>query len=170
MSIGHRRTGGKGDDWLWSNKELKAAEIHLENEVTKDHAHDVPYAAGYSVNAKTVFYDKEVPKFLEVKAKNSRTKTVKVNLYVTFGFHETTEKSLEDEPYELPYQLAHQCALRLEQALVEAYGADWDDYNKKTIALCDKIYARKEFPNMPKNLDDEPMLDEHDTAILEQMK
>jgi len=170
MSIGHRRSGSKGEDWLWSDEELKAAEKYLLSEVETDHDHDVPYTAGYSRNAKTVYYDKEVPEWLDVKAKGSRTKTVKVNLWITFGFHETTEKSLEDEPYNIPYQFAHQCALRLEQALVEAYGADWDDYNKKTTKLVNDIYARKEFPNMPEDLDPEPMEEEDDQDILDQMK
>lgn len=167
MSVGHRRHKGN-DDWLWSNEELKQVEEYLEDEVKFDFEHDIPYTAGYSKNAKTVYIDKEVPQFLEVKASGSRRKIVKIDLWKTFGFHETTEKSLEDDPYFLPYQLAHQCALRLEQALVEAYGADWNDYNDKTIKLVDEIYARKKFPNIPKDLDKEPYEDEDDTKILDQ--
>lgn len=176
MSVGHRRSNND-TNWLWSDEELKEAEEFLEDAAKLDTDHDIPYTAGYSKNAKTVYIDQEVPQFIKVKAAKyvsndtkevRKAHTIMIDLYKTFRMHELIEKSLEDEPYWLPYILAHQLALRIEQAYVEALGADWDDYNTKTIAIVDKIYARKKFPNIPKDLDKEPYTVEDDTKILDQ--
>lgn len=164
MSVGHRT-----ENWLWSEEILKEVEKKLHAEVKLDTKHDVPYTAGYSKDGKTVYIDRTVPQFLEVKAKGSRAKLVKIDIWNTFLFHETTELSLESEPYDLEYVFAHQCALHLERDYVEALGADWTDYNTKTLKIVNAIYARKIFPNIPKDLDKEPMYAEDDEAILEQM-
>jgi hypothetical protein len=174
MSVGLNRDRSplkpSPDDWLFSDLELDEAEKTLEEEVDLDTEHDIPYAAGYSKDGMTCYIDKEVPEFLEVISSESKTKTVKISLWKSFGFHELVEKSLEAEPYYLHYQLAHQIALRAERAYVESKGGDWNDYNTKTLELVDKIYKRDSFDNVPADLDLEPYEDEEDEATLKKMK
>jgi hypothetical protein len=105
MTVGHRRKGSD-EDWMWNDDELKDAEEDLRHGAHFDYDHDIPYTAGYSQDGFTVYIDKEVPQFLKVRSLESRTKQIEIDLWKTIGFHETTEKSLEDEPYNLDYQKA----------------------------------------------------------------
>lgn len=157
------------DDWLLSDKELKELEDHIQTEVEFDTEHDIPYTAGYSMDGKTIFIDRTVPQYLEIRARGSRTKKVKVDIWKTFALHEAVEKSLEDQPYFWPYQFSHQVALRAERAYVEALGADWNDYNEKTLAIVDKVYKRGSFDSVPWNLDLGPYVDEKDRDCLRKM-
>lgn len=159
----------KKNDWLFSDEELDMADEFLEEEVKIDSSHDIPYAAGYSEDGLTIYIDKEVPEELMVATDGLSTAQVSIPLHKTFAFHEMVEKSLEDEPYNMPYQLAHQIALRSERALVESYGASWNDYNRKSLAIVAKIYKRKSYDNVPKDLDLEPYECEEDDACLARM-
>jgi hypothetical protein len=174
MSIGQKRPSSNipndPNDWLWSDQELDLAEAYLEREVTIDSSHDVPYTAGYSQDGKTVYIDKEVPKTIECRSNKSRLDKVTVNLYKSFAFHETVEKSLEDEPYFLPYLLAHQIALREERMYVQSVGADWNDYNDQTMRIVTDIGNRAAYPNCPNDLDIQPYIDEDDDDTLAKMK
>ena len=155
------------NDWLFSDKQLDLAEEVLESQVKIDNTHSIPYTAGYSKDGKTIYIDKEVPSTLLVKS--GIVGRVSIPLHKTFAFHEIIEKALEDSEFELDYEIAHQIALRSERALVESYGADWNDYNTKTLELVDKIYKRAKFENVPKDLDLEPYVDEEDWKCLEKM-
>lgn len=158
------------DDWLWSDDELKLADDYLDSEIDLNTDHDVPYTAGYSKDGLTVYIDKNVPQYLNIISAESRTKLISIDIWKTFSFHETVEKSLEAEPYFLPYQLAHQIALRAERAYVQSLGADWNDYNKKTLELVNEVGSRDEYPDCPEDLDLEPYEDEDDDETLGKMR
>lgn len=154
-------------DWLLDKDEIRELEEHLDD-VTVDTDHDIPYAAGYSLDGHTIFIDRAVPQFLKVKSFGSKTKLIELDIWKCFAVHEAVEKSLEDDPYNWKYKFSHQVALRAERAYVQSMGADWNDYNDKTLEIVDEIYARGKFPNIPANLDPAPYLDYADKKILKQ--
>lgn len=172
MSIGINRDRSPlaplPDDWLLDGEEIDQLEEMLKT-AEIDTEHDIPYTAGYSEDAKTVYFDKEVPHYLEIKARGKKLDTVKIDLYKSFGTHERIEKSLEEGPPPIDYELAHQAALAMERLYVESIGGDWNDYNDKTLELVNSIYKRSEFSNVPDDLDLEPYRDEEDTKTLKKM-
>lgn len=157
------------EDWLLSDKDVKKLEEFIEDEVDIVNDYDIPYTAGYSKDGFTIYMDYSVPQFLDVLARGSRTKTVKVDIWKSFAVHEMTEKSLEDKPYFWDYSISHEDALRAERLYVESIGADFNDYNKKTLEIVDRIMKRDSYPNCPKDLDLQPYKDDNDTAILKKM-
>lgn len=157
------------EDWLLDDKDLAKLEQFIDDEVEIVSDVDIPYTAGYSTDGKTIYMDREVPEFLELRSRDSRLKKVKFNIWKSFAVHEMTEKSLESMPYFWDYSISHEDALRMERLYVESSGVDWNDYNDKTLELVAKIMDRKTYPDIPKDLDLQPYKDSGDTSILKRM-
>ena len=81
--------------------------------------------------------------------------------------HEAVEKALLDE-LGLHYLHAHQIALRIERASVEAAGYSWAEYNRFTKANEKKIQDER-LTNVPDDLDLTPYRNERDFQKLRQM-
>jgi hypothetical protein len=77
-------------------------------------SYDIPYVAGYSIDGRTVFIDRHMPTSMP-----ARGSAVDIDVFLVL--HEMVEKSLLDE-MRRHYLLAHQTALRAEQAAVRAGG------------------------------------------------
>src|SRR5213075_1609458 len=106
--------------------------------------YDIPYIAGYSVDGRTVFIDRHLPRTFRWLMR-----TVRVEPFLLT--HEIVEKALLDQ-LRLHYLHAHQIALRTEQAAVRAAGVDWDDYDRFTKAH-EKVIVSERLRRVPRALD-----------------
>ncbi|MGH8378010.1 MAG: hypothetical protein ACRER7_03560 [Gammaproteobacteria bacterium] len=126
-----------------------------------DRQHDIPYLAGYSRDGKTIYIDRELPRYLTSKRKRIRTDRFLI-------LHETVEKAMIDQ-LKLKYQHAHQIALRTEEAAVRAYGIRWHEYDRFMQQYI-KEAADENLKRLPVDLDLKPYRDEHDWALLRHMQ
>ena len=137
-------------------------------EATKlNREYDIPYLAGYSKSGKKFYIDFDMPKGYINKAGTF----VPTDKYLMV--HEFIEKTLEEQflkkGIDAPYQICHQVALRVERLAVENDNADWNEYNKFMMREVKKIGSRKDYTNVPKDLDLKPYYDEDDEATLKKM-
>lgn len=156
MSVAFHRSP---KDWLMSNSILDQAAKAIREDVKVVYDFDIPYVAGYSKDGKTFYIDRLLPR---------RMRNFDVSL--TLLVHEAVERGLEGEIKSLPYQLAHQIALRAERACVEAANISWAEYNSWFNVQIKKIGGRDSYPNCPPDLDLEPYYDEEDWQMLKKMQ
>jgi len=149
MSIGFGKRHDHGSGYT-SPAVIDAVENAIREKVTVKRGVDVPYAAGYSEDGKTVYVDKDVPE---------KFGTIDVDRYLVI--HEAIEKTLMDG-LGLPYQYAHALATICEEKAVQSDGHDLSAYNHAWDKVIRKVGSRGKYPNVPKDLDTEPYSDEHD--------
>lgn len=145
------------DDWLLSDVILAHAINNIHQRVKVNTDYDIPYLAGYSVDGKTVYIDRDVPECI----------TIENRLLSTYRFlilHEAVEKALIDQ-LQLRYQDAHQIALRIEKAAIEANGISWRAYDNYMQHLISST-ANKFITSVPIDLDLKPYYDEGDVEII----
>ncbi|GAA0721393.1 hypothetical protein [Dokdonella soli] len=159
MSIGFHAHRG---DWLLNPKILDQATTALYESKTIDRKHDVPYVAGYSKDGKTIYVDRELPKFLLYRGR-------KLDIVRYIVLHEEVEKALLEYIKGLPYQLAHQLAYHAEEDAVKADRLPWEVYDGWCKRQVRKIGARDLYSNCPKDLDLTPYTDERDVKTLRKM-
>jgi hypothetical protein len=126
-----------------------------------DRDHDIPYLAGYSVDGKTIYIDRHLPRSFFY-----RGKTVEVDRYLIL--HEEVEKTLIDQ-LRLHYQHAHQIATRAEEAAVRADGVSWRAYDRFMQKFV-KEMGDERLAKLPVDLDLKPYRDEHDYDLMRRMK
>ena len=122
-----------------------------------DRSYDVPYVAGYSEDAKTVFIDRHFKKMMG---------SVDVEPYVFV--HEKAEKALIDT-FGLKYQEAHHIATCLERLTIDRDGIDWHRYEKFVMDQYKHI-GHEKIERVPPNLDITPYKDEHDIKLLRDLR
>ena len=125
-----------------------------------DRRHDIPYLAGYSKNAKTIYIDRSLPKSFRFRRRRINTDRFLI-------LHEAVEKALMDQ-LGLDYLDAHQIATRAEQAAVRASGMTWHAYDafmKKYVMMS----GDKKLSKVPRDLDLKPYREERDSALLRRM-
>jgi hypothetical protein len=127
---------------------------------TVDHSYDIPYIAGYSKDARTVYIDRHLPRTFR-----SWTKRVAVAPFLVT--HEIVEKALLDE-LRLHYLHAHQIALRSERAAVEAAGVSWGAYDR-FMKKHEKQIESEALKRVPHDLDLTPYRDEKDFKLLQRL-
>jgi len=127
---------------------------------TVDHSYDIPYLAGYSKDARTIYIDRHLPRSFR-----SWTKRVAVAPFLLT--HEIVEKALLDE-LGLHYLHAHQIAIRSEQAAVEAAGVSWGAY-QRFIKKHEKQIEEEALKRVPHDLDLTPYRDQKDFKLLQQL-
>lgn len=149
-------------DWLVSNVILTEAENEIYKAIAPSREFDVPYVAGYSKDGKTFYIDRELPRGFEHDGDFFVVDT-------PLMMHEVVEKSIMEEEAGIPYQLAHQIALRAERACVEAAGIPWVTYNRWFMQWIDRIGGRTRYDDCPPDLDLEPYRDEDDRKTLTRM-
>jgi hypothetical protein len=125
-----------------------------------DRKHDIPYVAGYSLDGKTIYIDRHMPKSFKFGGR-----TIETDRYLML--HEEVEKTLIDQ-LGLHYLHAHQIATRAEQAAVRAAGISWRAYDRfmqKNV----KRDGDERLSKVPADLDTKPYRDEHDYDLLRRM-
>jgi hypothetical protein len=141
-----------------SDDVLTEAVNYIFNHVNVINKYDVPYLAGYSQDGNSIYIDRDCARYIEKDGK-------KFDMFPALVVHEYTEKSLMSK-IDMPYELAHQIALRIER---QAVGEEWwDDYND----VMEKYIAQAltdEMTELPPDLDLVPYKEMGDYAKLEEM-
>jgi len=125
-----------------------------------DRRHDIPYLAGYSLDGKTIYIDRHMPKSFKF-----RGRTIETDRFLIL--HEEVEKTLMDQ-LGLHYLHAHQIATRAEEAAVRAAGVEWSAYDRFMQKFVKRI-GDERLTKVPKDLDLKPYRDEHDRDLLRRM-
>jgi hypothetical protein len=113
-----------------------------------DREHDIPYLAGYSLDGKTIYIDRHLPRsFLY------RGRTIEVDRYLLL--HEEVEKTLIDQ-LGLHYQHAHQIETRAEEAAVRADSVSWRAYDRFMQQYV-KEMGDERLTKLPRDLDLNPI-------------
>lgn len=125
-----------------------------------DRNHDIPYLAGYSLDARTIYIDRHMPTSFK-----HRGRMVETDRFLVL--HEEVEKTLIDQ-LGLHYLHAHQIATRAEQAAVRAAGVSWRAYDR-FMQKHVKTSGDERLTRVPSDLDTKPYRDEHDFDLLRRM-
>lgn len=149
------------DDWHISNEILDETLDAVLKRVKVNREYDIPYLAGYSKDGKTIYIDRNIPKFF----KTSKGKKTDTTRYLVL--HEAVEKTLIDH-LGLHYQHAHQVALRVEKDAVLADNISWEEYNDFMEKLIKEV-ADERLEKLPEDLDLIPYKDEKDFKLLKRM-
>jgi hypothetical protein len=148
-------------EWYVSSLMMDRALDAVVRRVKKlDRAHDVPYLAGYSLDGKTIYIDRHMPRAFKLRGRSVETDRFLI-------LHEEVEKSLIDQ-LGLHYLHAHQIATRAEEAAVRAAGIKWRDYDR-FMQKHVKTIGDERLTKVPKDLDLKPYRDEHDDDLLRRM-
>jgi hypothetical protein len=148
-------------EWYVSSLMLDRALDAIVRRVKKfDREHDIPYLAGYSVDGKTIYIDRHMPKSFRYKGREIQTDRYLI-------LHEEVEKTLIDQ-LGLHYLHAHQIATRAEQAAVRAARIEWRAYDKFMQKNVKKI-GDERLIKIPEDLDFKPYRDEHDGDLVNRM-
>lgn len=149
-------------NWFVSSLMLDRALDAILRRVEKlDREHDIPYLAGYSVDGKTIYIDRHLPRTMTCKGRR-----IEVDRYLIM--HEEVEKTLIDQ-LGLHYLHAHQIATRAEEAAVRADGILWRDYDRFMQRYVKRI-GDERLKKVPEDLDLKPYRDEHDFELIERMR
>jgi hypothetical protein len=125
-----------------------------------DRKHDIPYLAGYSLDGKTIYIDRHMPKSFKF-----RGRTIETDRFLTL--HEEVEKALIGQ-LGLHYLHAHQIATRAEQSAVRAAGISWRAYDRFMQKYA-KHDGQERLTKVPADLDTKPYREEHDLDLLRRM-
>ena len=126
-----------------------------------DRDHDIPYLAGYSLDSKTIYIDRHLPRTFVYRGRK-----IAVDRYLLL--HEEVEKTLIDQ-LDLHYQHAHQIATRAEEAAVRADGVSWRAYDRFMQQYV-KQMGDERLARLPPDLDLKPYRDEHDYDLMRRMQ
>jgi hypothetical protein len=149
-------------EWYVSNLMMdRALDAVVRRARTTDRKHDIPYLAGYSVDGKTIYIDRHMPKTMTYAGRE-----VDTDRYLIL--HEEVEKTLIDQLH-LHYLHAHQIASRAEQSAVRAAGIRWRDYDRFMQKFVKRI-GDERLSKVPADLDLKPYRDEHDFDLLKRMQ
>jgi hypothetical protein len=148
-------------DWYVSALMLdRALDAILRRVKNLDREHDIPYLAGYSMDGKTIYIDRHLPRTFRF-----RRRDIAVDRYLIL--HEEVEKTLIDQ-LGLHYLHAHQIATRAEQAAVRADQILWRDYDRFMQKYV-KRAGDERLDKVPADLDLKPYRDEHDYDLMRRM-
>jgi hypothetical protein len=148
-------------EWYVSNLMLdRALDAVMRRAKKIDRNHDIPYLAGYSIDGKTIYIDRHMPRLWKY-----RRREIDTDRYLIL--HEEVEKTLIDQ-LGLHYLHAHQIATRAEQAAIRAAGITWRDYDRYMQKYVKKI-GDERLSRVPGDLDLKPYRDEHDADLLTRM-
>lgn len=148
-------------EWYVSSLMMERALDAVVRRMKKfDRRHDIPYLAGYSVDGKTIYIDRHMPKSFTFRGRKIETDRFLI-------LHEEVEKTLMSQ-LGLHYLHAHQIATRAEQAAVRAAGVQWRAYDRFMQKFVKRI-GDERLTKVPKDLDLKPYRDEHDNDLLRRM-
>jgi hypothetical protein len=148
-------------EWYVSSLMLDRALDAILRRVKKlDRDHDIPYLAGYSIDGKTIYIDRHMPKYFTWRRRRIETDRFLI-------LHEEVEKTLIDQ-LGLHYLHAHQIATRAEQAAVRAERIEWRAYDRFMQRNVKRI-GDERLTKVPPDLDFKPYRDEHDVDLVRRM-
>lgn len=148
-------------NWYVSSLMMERALDAILRRVGKlDRNHDIPYLAGYSVDGRTIYIDRHMPRMFKFRGRK-----IEVDRFLIL--HEEVEKALIDR-LGLHYLHAHQIATRAEQAAVRAAGISWREYDRFMQKYI-KIVGDERLKKVPADLDLSMYRDEHDYDLLQRM-
>jgi hypothetical protein len=148
-------------EWYVSSLMMERALDACVRRVKKfDRRHDIPYLAGYSLDGKTIYIDRHMPRSFKFRGRMIETDRFLI-------LHEEVEKALMDH-VGLHYLHAHQIATRAEEAAVRAAGVEWRAYDRFMQKYVKRI-GDERLTKVPKDLDLKPYRDEHDNDLLQRM-
>ena len=124
------------------------------------HELDIPYIAGYSRDAATVYLDRHLPRTIRWRGKDVRLEPFLV-------CHEIVEKAPLDE-LRLHYLHAHQIASRVERDAVRGAGLTWRHY-QSVIKGLEKTIDEEQLRRVPRDLDITPYKDWKDYPLLQRL-
>lgn len=152
MSSGHAHHGVKlGDHEVDQALANPSVRRQLARTPRFDRSWDVPYLGGYSVDGRTVYLDRHLPKTLIYRgAKHGYP--VDIDRFLIL--HEEVEKALIDQ-LEFSYAHAHEVATRAEENAVRAAGIEVGWY-RKALKPFIKADARERLLRVPNELDMTP--------------
>jgi hypothetical protein len=153
MSVGFKRAHDHGSGFT-SRATIDAVEKAIRSKVKVVRGVDIPYAAGYSTDGKTVYIDRAVPKTFDLHGR-----PCDVTRYLVI--HEAVEKALMDA-LGLPYAYAHALATTCEEKAVQADGYDLAAYNAAWDKIIRTVGSRGKYPDVPKDLDTQAYTQDHD--------
>lgn len=133
------------DKWTKHRKEKiveMAKKIYAEADINVEF--DIPYLAGYSNDAKTIYFDRHLPRYVHYKDKE-------IDLYRYLKVHEATEKACM-MLFNFGYESAHRIALEYERMAVEANDIPWQVYDKITNKFI-KTAESEKIKKLPPDLD-----------------
>ena len=149
-------------DWFVSSLMMERALDAILRRVKKlDRSHDIPYLAGYSLDGKTIYIDRHLPKSFRYRGRD-----IEVDRYLIL--HEEVEKTLIDQ-LDLHYLHAHQIATRAEEAAVHADRVAWRAYDRFMQKYVKSI-GDERLKKIPDDLDLKPYRDYHDYDLLQRME
>lgn len=159
MTVAFRDFNAPVSMWHLSASMMKQSLGQMVKARTINATHEIPYVAGYSVDGKTIYIDRELPR-----------KDGDIEIFPTLILHEEVEKSLMQE-LKLHYLHAHQIAEDAEENAVRLiYGPHglqrYLDFYKVWIP---KIGNRKTYTRIPRDLDLAPYEQEDDKSTLKRM-
>src|ERR1700728_4261746 len=151
----------KMPEWYVSSLMMDRAVDAVVRRVRKlDRKHDIPYLAGYSLDGKTIYIDRHMPKSFKFRGRKVETDRFLI-------LHEEVEKTLIDQ-LGLHYLHAHQIATRAEEAAVRAAGLEWEAYDRFMQKYVKRV-GDERLKKAANDLDLKPYRDEHDDDLLRRM-
>ncbi|MBZ9848040.1 hypothetical protein LB565_08580 [Mesorhizobium sp. CA14] len=132
----------------------------LHRRLKVSHEFDIPYIAGYSRNAMTIYIDRHLPRTIRWRGKDVRLEPFLV-------CHEIVEKTLLDN-LRLHYLHAHQIASRIERDAVKAAGLTWRHYQGVNKGH-EKAIDEEQLRGVPGELDLTPYKDLKDYPLLRRL-
>lgn len=163
MSSGHRASP-RAVTAAELNAVLKNQDVRarLSQKPTINRSYDIPYLAGYSTDARTIYIDRHLP------VQNIKIAGRSVNVLPFLLRHETVEKALIDLRG-FKYAEAHAYATAAEEKLVRDAGINSDAY-EHAIAPYIKADEHDRIRSAPPDLDLEPYHDSHDEQLLRKLR
>jgi hypothetical protein len=132
----------------------------LQRPVTIDCSHDVPYLAGYSRDAATIYFDRHLPLRLRIDGRLA-------DIREPLAAHEKTEKALIDLR-RMDYEHAHAIATVVEHALLRRRGIAPAAY-EAALRPYIKSAESELVTRVPPDLDLTPYRDERDVRTLKRL-
>lgn len=157
----------RGPDWAISAAMLHESFDAIYAEVKVMRCYNVPYVAGYSMDGKVIYIDKDLPHTLQVRNREAGNQPKRMYIDRYLIMHEAVEKGLM-RAYGLRYQHAHQIALRVESELVRADGFVWQDYDRQLKPFI-KVAEEDMVDDFPPDLDLRPYEDTSDWDLVAAM-
>jgi len=139
---------------------LEDVVVALHRRVEVSHEFDIPYIAGYSLDGRTVYIDRHLPRTIQSEGR-------RVSLEPFLITHEVVEKALLDK-LGLHYLHAHQIALRAERDAVRAAGLTWQAY-QAVMKQNEKPIDEEKLQKVPRDLDLTPYRDLKDFTVLDRL-
>jgi hypothetical protein len=157
MSSGHRHDEGFGLnsqalDRLLNNDNIRS-ELFEQRQIDK--SFDIPYLGGYSVDGKTIYFDRHLPDTIKLKRDSQQ---IEFNPIEILRLHESFEKTLIDVLH-IDYAQAHKAATAYERrGLLTRYGPGWWDAYQSCMEKYIKADEHEKLKRLPKDLDLLPYL------------